>query len=94
MNCYPLGLVKSPTQSPGGAATLIQRTFLMPDRSGLGPLLLSPSPFISPFVSSKKSSSSPASAFPEVGACSGGADAENGGLSPGLDNPGAWLCSE
>lgn len=86
MNCSPLGLVKSPTQSPGGAAIRIQRTFLMPDRWGLGPLLLSPSPLLSPFVFLKKSSSSPASAFPEVVACPGGADAENGGLSSGLDN--------
>lgn len=34
----------------------------------------------------QKSSSSPASAFPESWRVFWGADAENGGLSPGLDN--------
>lgn len=48
--------------------------------------LPAPSTLLSPFVFSKTNSSSLASAFPELGAGSGGADAENGGLISGLDN--------
>lgn len=82
MNCFLLGLVESPTPSPGGldhrspAATRVQRTSLKPDGWDLGPLLryLSPRLPRHPLHSfPKKSSSSPASAFPEVGAGSGGA---------------------
>ena len=55
-----------------------------PVGSWSSPPIALPAPFSIRFL--KKNSSSPASAFPEVAVGSGGADAENGELSSGLDN--------